>query len=52
MKFETISVLQELKLLKHEIDLLPKDRRKDEHKHRKENMERDQKRRVITQKDL
>jgi hypothetical protein len=38
---------QEVKLLKHEIDLLPKDRRKEEFKHRKENLERDQKRRVI-----
>ena len=37
---------QEVKLLKHEIDLLPKDRRKEEFKHRKENLERDQKRRV------
>ena len=33
-------------MLKHEIDLLPKDRRKEEFKHRKENLERDQKRRV------
>ena len=39
-------VFQEVKLLKHEIDLLPKDRRKEEFKHRKENLERDQKRRV------
>jgi hypothetical protein len=35
-----------VKLLKHEIDLLPKDRRKEEFKHRKENLEREQKRRV------
>ena len=41
-----IIVFQEVKLLKHEIDLLPKDRRKEEFKHRKENLERDQKRRV------
>ena len=37
---------QEVKLLKHEIELMPKDRRKEEFKHRKENLEREQKRRV------
>ena len=37
---------QEVKLLKLEIELMPKDRRKEEFKHRKENLEREQKRRV------
>ena len=41
---------QEVKLLKHEVDLLPKDRRKEEFKHRKENLEREQKRRVSRKK--
>ena len=37
---------QELKLLKHEVELLPKDRRKEELKARKERMEKDQQSRV------
>ena len=37
---------QELKLLKHEVELLPKDRRKEELKARKERMEKDQQNRV------
>ena len=40
------SLKQEVKLLKHEVELLPKDRRKEELKLRKENLEHDQRRRV------
>lgn len=40
------SLKQEFKLLKQEMDLLPKDRRKEELKLRKENLEQDQNRRV------